>query len=159
MSSPHRHSENLMAELGVKLLKRELTTMINGTGLETSQLLTFEQVQTLFAQAAGRANAWPFLLSLADGSLNALSPVHLLLSHTFHIDAEFQEVMEQRVMQQDFAGAADKIRHRVIKMGKKGHLLFQKYFLSLREKWTKTSNQELKPGDLVFLLDSYRAFL
>ena len=73
-------------------------------------------------------------LAMTDGSLNALSPAHLLSSHTFHIDAEFQEVMEQRVMQQDFAGAADKIRHRVIKMGKKGHLLFQKYFLSLREK-------------------------
>ena len=158
-SPPHHHSENPMAELGVKLLKRELTQMINGFGLGTTQLMTFEQVQTLFTQAAGRANARPFSVSVADGSVNALSPAHLLLSHTYHNDAEFQEVMAQRVMQQDFAGAADKIRQRVALMGEQGHLLFQKYLLSLREKWTESSNQELKPGDLVFLLDSYRGFL
>ena len=158
-SSPHRHSENPMAELGVKLLKRELTQMINGSGMGTTPLMTFEQVQTLFTLAAGRANARPFSVSVADGSVNTLSPAHLLLSHTYHNDAEYQEVMAQKVMQQDFAGAADKIRQRVALMGEQGHLLFQKYLLSLRGKWTESSNQELKPGDLVFLLDSYHGFL
>ena len=100
------------------------------------------------------------MVGVINNKLDALSPAHFQYCQLIAKDKEFEELMRLRVIAQDYPGIATEIKNRIQRLHEKLHLLFTKYILQLRTKWTEHAvSAVLQSGVVVYLLDSPKNYL